>query len=465
MKIPGSTDYRINLNMSIVDSFGNKVKTVNRSKFNLVMFGKKQTVDLKWLSLVSYYEVGTIPFVEKHIFKIKFQNIVSKYLKLRAKHLMYFKEPIYYKPGYRIVPNYTRYAVSKDGIVINTLTNEIIEHKKDHFGYITVYIYSPNRKANREIKLHRVIAMAWIPNDDYSIRNIINHIDGVKTNNNINNLEWCTQKENSQHAHDTGLINDNIPMKIRNRYTKEITTFPSVSAMSKYLGMKHIIGNGYVNKLPGYLFKDKYEIKFLSDNTMWFYENPNIDDSVKGKSIFLLTVYNKDTGITKIYNNVRIMCKRLKINVTVTGIDNIINDIMNRFPKYKITYVKYGINGPYHVYNINNKTVDILKTINDVAKFINIDRNMIRADLSLNNKYIYNKEWIVQLEDNIGNYDDYVDKKSVSNAVIVTDISTNKQTKFKSERDVSRELGIERKTLKYRILSGKPYKGYKFRTA
>jgi len=464
-KIPGSNDYRINLDMSVVDSFDNIVSSVNRNKFNLVMFDKDRTVDLKWLSLVSYFEVGTIPFIEKHIFKIKFQNIVSKYLKLKTKHLMYFKEPIYYKPEYRIIPNYTRYAISKNGVVIDTLTNELVVQKKDHDGYIVVYIYSPSNKCNRNIKLHRILAMAWIPNEDYGIRNIINHIDGVKSNNNINNLEWCTQQENSQHAHDTGLANDKIPMKIRNRYTKEITTFPSVSAMSKYLGMKHIIGNGYINKLPGYLFKNKYEIKYLSDDTAWFYENPDVDDSVNGKSIFLITVYNKDTGVSKIYNNTRIMCKKLKINVSVYGIDNIINDIMDRFPKYKITYIKYGINGPYHIYNINDKTVTILKSINDVAAFINIDRNMIRNDLSLNNKYIYNKEWIVQLKDNIGNYDDYVDKKNVSNEVIVTVVSTGKQIKFKSERDASRELGLERKTLKYRILSGKPYKGYKFGTA
>lgn len=63
------------------------------------------------------------------------------------------------------------------------------------------------------IKLHRVIAIAFIPNPD----NLpcINHIDGDKLNNNIDNLEWCTYRHNQLHAYRTGL---RIP--IENKGTK-----------------------------------------------------------------------------------------------------------------------------------------------------------------------------------------------------------------------------------------------------
>lgn len=52
--------------------------------------------------------------------------------------------------------------------------------------------------------IHRILAEIFIPNPDGLP--CINHIDGDKTNFEITNLEWCTQKHNMRHAHETGLI-------------------------------------------------------------------------------------------------------------------------------------------------------------------------------------------------------------------------------------------------------------------
>ncbi len=61
-----------------------------------------------------------------------------------------------------------------------------------------------NEDQVRDIGVHRLVAMTWVDGRTPD-RNLVNHIDGVKTNNQATNLEWCSQAENIRHASATGL--------------------------------------------------------------------------------------------------------------------------------------------------------------------------------------------------------------------------------------------------------------------
>ena len=58
---------------------------------------------------------------------------------------------------------------------------------------------------------HRLVAKHFVPNPNHYPE--VNHIDGNKHNNHYSNLEWCTRKQNCEHASRTGLINKNSPLR------------------------------------------------------------------------------------------------------------------------------------------------------------------------------------------------------------------------------------------------------------
>ncbi len=68
-------------------------------------------------------------------------------------------------------------------------------------GYFVVRLSAPGRR--RVVPIHRLVADAFIDNPSRCPE--VNHLDGVKTNNGVENLEWTTSRGNRKHAWDTGL--------------------------------------------------------------------------------------------------------------------------------------------------------------------------------------------------------------------------------------------------------------------
>lgn len=71
----------------------------------------------------------------------------------------------------------------------------------DWRGYLTVWLCKNSIQKN--YKVHRLVAAAFIPNPEN--KRTVNHIDGNKQNNHVENLEWATHSENIIHANATGL--------------------------------------------------------------------------------------------------------------------------------------------------------------------------------------------------------------------------------------------------------------------
>ena len=93
---------------------------------------------------------------------------------------------------------YGDYEVSNMGNVRNIKTGRVLKPQKDKGGYLCVVLYRNGK--HKQCKIHRLVAFAFIPNDDVEHKTDVNHISEVKTENFVENLEWCTRKENNNHG-------------------------------------------------------------------------------------------------------------------------------------------------------------------------------------------------------------------------------------------------------------------------
>ena len=91
------------------------------------------------------------------------------------------------------------YFVSEDGQIFSSKYNKSLSPCL-RAGYLSIYIY----KIKKNLKVHQMVAKAFIPNNDPT-KQIVNHIDGNKLNNHVSNLEWVSLLQNNKHAIDSGL--------------------------------------------------------------------------------------------------------------------------------------------------------------------------------------------------------------------------------------------------------------------
>ncbi len=104
-----------------------------------------------------------------------------------------------------------RYSITRDGEVwSHPYTRSDGKRRKgiwlrpavSIYGYKQVVLTKPDR-SRHTLSIHRLVATAYLGEGD-GLQ--VNHKNGDKLDNSVDNLEWCTQEENLKHAHRTGLI-------------------------------------------------------------------------------------------------------------------------------------------------------------------------------------------------------------------------------------------------------------------
>lgn len=91
-----------------------------------------------------------------------------------------------------------KYMISNYGKVININTNHILKARPNKTGYLRVPVSFNG--IHKDLFVHKLVAIAFLINDNPVEKTQVNHIDCNKQNNHVENLEWCTPSYNTKHA-------------------------------------------------------------------------------------------------------------------------------------------------------------------------------------------------------------------------------------------------------------------------
>ncbi len=461
--IPGNLDYEISLSGEIRRRDGVECTLhVSNGKVLIEFYGILRQIDIGWLSLYSHYEVK-LP----EVLRDKFLNIhfvpANPYLKTAIDgKIMVFTKPIIVDDGFRLVPNFTRYAINKYGDLISVEDFKRIRTKnrydETNTRYASVDIYCPSRNKYRSIQIHRLVALAWVSNNDYVEKYLINHKDGVKLNNYYTNLEWTNYRGNAIHAFQNGLRTDNIPCKLRDVETGKIYEFSSMSEAIRELdGLNRLNTNAIKFRNSAKLVGDRYEVRIKGDDRPWFYEKR--ENGKVGRYNLHIT---EPDGIKKLCTDVRTF-KRLYGVWNISNVWELKTKAEEMYPGMSIEIEDTHVNLPVQAMELSTGKIIEASGIRQLTRLIPVRYSAINSSLNKDPNKAYHGYAFRYKSDEEWDISQLRTTSSKSKCILATNPETKETIVYDSLRDAERKLGVDRSVIKHRAEKGGLFNGMEFR--
>lgn len=165
--------------------------------------------------------------------------------------------------SFKQIPNLSNYEINENGIIRNIKTGNIIKSRIDIDGYEIVTL---NNKPKR---VHRLLAVTFIENDDPINKIHVDHIDANRSNNSLSNLQWITRKDNNIKRYDQNF--------------GPVMTYIKINPYTELDSDKYVIMTQKEIKDAGFDFS--HVIKCCKENKkykthkgfQWKYNIPNLD--------------------------------------------------------------------------------------------------------------------------------------------------------------------------------------------
>lgn len=142
----------------------------------------------------------------------------------------------------------TEYRISSTGNVFSEKSNRFLSQSLDGRGYFRVTLWIDGEQTTE--KVHRLVATTFIPSQESGLE--VNHINGIKTDNSVSNLEWITHIDNMKHAHATGLMqigSESYIAKLDESSVEEIKLLFIKGLSNQEISNKYGVARGTISKI------------------------------------------------------------------------------------------------------------------------------------------------------------------------------------------------------------------------
>lgn len=197
------------------------------------------------------------------------------------------------------IPSYTPYQINIKGDVRNGNTLEMVESIRNADNRVCYTLYKGESNQTL-VGRYRLLMLTFSPRDDVS-KLIVNHLDGIKDNDELSNLEWGTYRDNIEHAGLMGLTSKCIPMQTRNIDTKEVTCYPSAIACSRVLGTSKEFVLWRLKKGEHRVYPERLQYRKGHSDSPWVEPSKLDIEYIRSGNVTPLVAKNVITGVIQFY--------------------------------------------------------------------------------------------------------------------------------------------------------------------
>lgn len=184
---------------------------------------------------------------------------------------------------FKAIEGFTRYLLSRCGRVYSTISNRFMTASKNNRGYFFFSLVS-DEGLKKSLSRHRLLAIVFIPTDLDKRDLIVNHLNGIKGDDRVDNLEWTSYVGNLEHAGLMGLSSKCIPCSVLDVDTGEIMEFGSATKAAEFLKLTKDAILYRLRFDPNRVFPERKQYRLGPCEVNWT-PNPNPDESIAEYSV------------------------------------------------------------------------------------------------------------------------------------------------------------------------------------
>lgn len=424
--------------------------TYSHNGVEVELYGQKISVCPTKLAYLAYFEVDLGPEYLDRLDDFEFYPINEKII--GDKFFAWLSRPIEFEDGFRLIANHPSYCVNKEGYVKSLKTGNVYRPgNKAEYPVTSLMV----RGVVKDVRLHRLIADAWVENPLPGVKIYVNHMDGDKGNNDIDNLEWVTVRENNLHAYNNGM-KAACSCRVRDIRTGEVLAFPTVSQACCHMGIQNRVASQLSTVRPQTLIGEFFEVRISTDDRPWFYEGK---EAPVRADRYTFTITLPD-GTVDVIGGTRELNSKY-------GIWNDRNArhaaqlFVEKYPDHRIELIDSYDRRVIQCMIVETRYVIETDTIADMSRKVGVHKNTILDQVSRNVQQIIEGKVFRRKSDEPWK-EPFTQAPTSAKCILARNATTQEEVKYVSLRKVAEHFDVDRSLIKLRIKNKSEYKGWTF---